>query len=498
MRRPLPLIESLPGIIRRPLSTLAGKFTAAGVAAIVCFALALHFFLVKKETDHLLEREKRAARTLAASMRFPITQVLLYEEIGLVAEGGLLDLYVTRMAGSRDMRVVYAMVFDADGVVLSHSDLTQYHKRLTDPLSLKALAAADITLSLVGDPLNGGMIDVAAPLNISSKRFGTLRLGYSLSGMAEEVRALTRKVLLLSMSAAVILVGFVVVAAGIMSKPIRRLSEALHSVRLGNLDPAPLPGRNDELGELYDSYRIMVNRLKEEESERNRTQELLIGTEKMSTIGTLAAGLAHEVNSPLTGAMHGVQALRKESLPPEKRDRYLKVVGESLENIRRAVSQLLDYSTVHATHFSDCDVGHLVRKSLELLDFQLERGRIDVVNRVPSLTVRADAHKMEQVLVNLMLNAIAAMPSGGKLYIGHIEDGPFMTLSVTDTGCGIPQENLERIFEPFFTTKGTGKGTGLGLAVCRKIVEQHGGRISVTSRPGEGTKFFVSLPYTPT
>jgi signal transduction histidine kinase len=95
------------------------------------------------------------------------------------------------------------------------------------------------------------------------------------------------------------------------------------------------------------------------------------------------------------------------------------------------------------------------------------------------------------------MNAIAAMPSGGKLEISHIHDGSSLTLVVADTGEGIAEEDLCRIFEPFFTTKGMGKGTGLGLAVCRKIVEQHGGRISVSSRPGEGAKFFISLPYSP-
>ncbi|MBI5576068.1 MAG: HAMP domain-containing protein [Deltaproteobacteria bacterium] len=494
----MPLIESVPEIIRRPFSSLAGKFTTAGVAAIFFFALALHVSLVEEEKSHLLERERRAARTLAVSMRFPITQVLLYEEIGLVAEAGLLDLYIARLAGNKDMRVTYAMVLGPDGVVLSHSDLTQFRKHPDDPLTAKALSASDITLTMVGEPLDGGLIDVAAPLSISSKRFGTLRIGYSLAGMADEVNALSRKILFISLSAAFVLVFAVFAAARIMTRPIRRLSDALDSVRLGNLDPAPLPGRNDELGKLYDSYRIMVNRLREEEVERKRTQELLTGTEKMATIGTLAAGLAHEVNSPLTGAMHGVQALKKESLPPHKREQYLTVVGESLESIHRAVSQLLDYSTVHATHYSECNLRVLVGKTLELLDFQLDKGRIEVANRVPSVTVRADAHKIEQVMVNLVLNAVAAMPSGGKLDIGHMNDGQFHTLVVADTGCGIPEENHERIFEPFFTTKVAGKGTGLGLAVCKKIVEQHGGRMRVTSRPGDGTTFFISLPCSPT
>jgi signal transduction histidine kinase len=192
--------------------------------------------------------------------------------------------------------------------------------------------------------------------------------------------------------------------------------------------------------------------------------------------------------------MHSVGALAKESLLPQKRDQYLKVAGESLDRIRRAVSQLLDYSTVHATNFSGCDLSRIVGSVLELLDYQIERNGIEIENRLPPLAIRGDAHKLEQVIVNIVMNAIAAMPSGGRLDFIHAEDGAFLTLIIADTGEGIPEENLDRIFEPFFTTKRDGKGTGLGLAVCKKIVEQHNGKISVSSRPGGGAKFFISLP----
>ncbi len=468
---------------------------AGGAAAVFVVALALHTLIVDEEKRHILERKEQAARVLGTSLRLPFTQILLYEDTGLVAEAGLLDLYISRMVGNEEMRLAYAMVLDPEGVVLSHSDLTQFHKRLDDPLSRRALAATDLVLSYAGDPFQGGVIDVAAPLNVSSKRFGTLRLGYSLSGLAEEVRDLKRKVLLLTIPAAALMAFFVFVAARVMARPIRRLVHALNSVHLGRLEFMPLKERSDEIGDLQDSYRFMVDRLRQEETERVKTRELLASTEKMATIGTLAAGIAHEINSPLTGAMHSIQALRKESLPPRKRDQYLQVVGESLDRIRRAVSQLLDYSTVHAANFSECDLSFLVGKTLELLDYQIGRSGITVENRLPSLFIRADAHKLEQVLVNLVLNAIAAMPSGGRLEIRHIEDGAFLTLAIADTGEGIQEENLERIFEPFFTTKGIGKGTGLGLAVCRKIVEQHGGRISVASRAEEGATFFVTLPH---
>lgn len=497
MRNPLSYLESFLQGVRRPFSTLAGKFATAGVLVIVLLSFGLDLFLVNAEKQHMLEREEEAARMIATSLRLPFTQILLYEETGLMSERGLLDLYTSRMTDRKNFPISYAMVLDPEGQILSHSNLTLYHKHLDDPLSKKAVAATDMVLAYVGNPFQGGILDVSVPLNVSSKRFGTLRFGYSLSGLAGDILDLKRKILVLTISVSVLMILLTVVSARFLARPIRRLVHALNSVQFGRLEPMPLPERNDEIGDLQNSYRIMVNRLREEEIERKKTQELLGNTEKMATIGTLAAGIAHEVNSPLTGAMHSVHALRKESLSPQKRDQYLQVVKESLERIRRAVSQLLDYSTVHAAHFSECDLSQLAGKTLELLAYRLEESGIRVENRLPPLTLRADVHKLEQVLVNLVLNAIAAMPSGGRLDISHIEGGSSLTLVVADTGEGIPEENLGRIFEPFFTTKGTGRGTGLGLAVCRKIVEQHGGRISVSSRPGEGSRFFVTLPHSP-
>jgi signal transduction histidine kinase len=468
---------------------------AAGAVAILLVAIALHYFLVGSEKRHLLEKEEQTAKTLATSMKLPFTQILLYEEAGIVSEAGLLDLYISRMVGSVDLHIVYAMVFDPEGRILSHSDLTLFNRKPDDPLSRKALSADGIVLSRIGDPFDGGVIDVATPLNVSSKRFGTLRFGYSLAGLADRLLQLKRKTLALTVSAAAGMILLVFAASMVMTRPIRRLVGALDSVRLGKLEPIPLPERHDELGDLQNSYRMMVNRLAQEKTERERTRELLARTEKMATVGTLAAGIAHEINSPLTGSMHSVHALASGTLPAEKRDRYLKVLGEGLERIRRAVSQLLDYSTVHVTNIVDCDLSVLVTKTVGFLEYQISRNRIEVENRLPPLVVRADAHKVEQVLVNLVLNAVAAMPRGGRLAFRHFGEGPFLTLVVSDTGEGIPEGNLEKIFEPFFTTKGDGKGTGLGLAVCRKIIEQHGGKISVSSRPGEGTEFHVSLPF---
>jgi signal transduction histidine kinase len=433
-RNQLPYFDAFIGKIRRAAFSLAGKLMAAGILAVVVISFTMNYLFVEMEKRHLLESEAAAASIIATSMKLPFTQILLYKESGVVDKAGLLDLYISRMVVTKDLHIVYAMILGRDGRVLSHSDPSQFHRQMDDPLSRKALDSRGLVLTYVGDPFRGGIIDVATPLDIFSRRFGTLRLGYAPSGLADSVRSLERKVLILTVSAAALMILFVIIAARIMARPIRRLMDALNAVHLGKLEPVPLPARRDELGDLQASYKIMVDRLRQQETDREKTQELMASTEKMASIGTLAAGIAHEINSPLTGAMHSVQALNRESLVPQKRDQYLRVVQDSLERIRRAVSQLLDYSTVHATNFSDCDLSRLVGKTLELLDYQIGKNRITAVNHLPQLPIRGDAHKLEQVLVNLVLNAIAAMPNGGRLEFRHAVEGQFLVLEVTDTG----------------------------------------------------------------
>ncbi|MGE5752890.1 MAG: hypothetical protein ACM319_04530, partial [Deltaproteobacteria bacterium] len=193
---------------------------AVGIIAIVGGAFALNYFLVGMEKRHLLEGEEGTARMIATSMKLPFTQILLYDETGVAPRAGFLDLYVSRMVVSKDLHVVYAMVLDRNGGILSHSDPAQYRPSIDDPLSRKALTASGLVLTYVGDPFAGGVIDVATPLEIFSRRFGTLRLGYSPSGLAENVRLLERKVLVLSICAAALLILFVFVTARVMARPI--------------------------------------------------------------------------------------------------------------------------------------------------------------------------------------------------------------------------------------------------------------------------------------
>ena len=275
----------------------------------------------------------------------------------------------------------------------------------------------------------------------------------------------------------------------------RTYLETIEDLRKGTTDAAYLGGATYAIARHRFGARALV---KPRNAEGGTTYRCFIIVRKDSPVRTIqdlrGKSVAFGARRATTGSLIPSYMLFGSGVTP----RHLKVVKNlhNHEEVAKAVLKGL-YDAGAVKDVVDCDLSRLVAKTLEFLEYRITGSRIAVENRLPPLTIPVDAHKMEQVLVNLVMNAIMAMPAGGRLVFRHIVDGPFLTLIVSDTGEGIPEENLEKIFDPFFTTKRNGEGTGLGLAVCRKIIEQHGGKISVSSRPGEGTEFHIVLPLAP-
>jgi PAS domain S-box-containing protein len=235
----------------------------------------------------------------------------------------------------------------------------------------------------------------------------------------------------------------------------------------------------------------------EDITEKTRLEEQLMQTEKLSSIGLLAAGVAHEINTPLTGISSYTQILLKEDATDgERRREILKKIEKQTVRASEIVGGLLSFSRLGGNEFTTVDVNRIIHDSLSLLDHQFDRSRVrvarDLYDNLPP--VYGNTGKLQQVFVNLFLNARDAMPSGGELGIQTGMDDSMGVVDISDTGGGIPRENLKRIFDPFFTTKGIGKGTGLGLAVSYGIIQEHGGGIFVESDAGNGTRFTLKLP----
>jgi signal transduction histidine kinase len=219
-------------------------------------------------------------------------------------------------------------------------------------------------------------------------------------------------------------------------------------------------------------------------------------TEKMVAVGLLAAGVAHEVNTPLTGISSYTQLLRAQMDPKDARIEWLDKIEKQTFRGAKIVSNLLNFARAGGSDDASLDVSKVVADVLSLVEHQLERARVRVVRDLaPGLpAVRGSENRIQQVLFNLILNARDAMPSGGWLTVKAYLDGREVVVEVNDTGAGIKEADLPRIFDPFFTTKDVGQGTGLGLAVSYGIVQEHGGTIRASSAQGQGSRFEVRLP----
>jgi two-component system, NtrC family, sensor kinase len=225
-------------------------------------------------------------------------------------------------------------------------------------------------------------------------------------------------------------------------------------------------------------------------------EKRLVQADKLSSIGLLAAGVAHEVNTPLAVISTYAQMLAKQISGDEQKSKLLEKIAKQTFRASEIVNSLLNFSRTSPTEFVDVDLNRVIRETLNLIEHQLQKVAVEVkLNLDASLTaVKGNAGKLQQVFLNLFLNARDAMQAGGVLAVRTWSGEGVARIDVADSGEGIPQENLDRIYDPFFTTKGARKGTGLGLSVTYGIVREHGGSIEVESQHGMGTRFHVELP----
>ncbi|MCK9363562.1 MAG: cache domain-containing protein [Syntrophales bacterium] len=288
------------------------------------------------------------------------------------------------------------------------------------------------------------------------------------------------------------------------TQPVNRLIKASQEVSEGNLNPEIGPISSDEIGVLQTTFRDMVLSLKDRDRRRNAESEnRLLQSEKQASVGRLAAGVAHEINNPLTGVLtYTHMLLRRKDLGDDIRS-DLEVIVQSTERVRKIVKGLLDFSRQTKLDREPTDVNRLVRATVSMMENQaLVKGvSINFNNGEALPQVTLDRSQIQSVLLNMILNALDATEPGDSININTATDLSAseprqmgVEITIADNGCGIPPENLDKLFDPFFTTKEVGQGTGLGLSVSLGIVHEHGGAIRVQSKPGKGTRFFIWLP----
>jgi signal transduction histidine kinase len=305
---------------------------------------------------------------------------------------------------------------------------------------------------------------------------------------------------------AVTVVSGVLLGTAYITRPLATMLDGVAHVRDGDFKSRVPLARHDEIGALVDEFNAMVaalgdarQRIEHETEARIRLERGLQGIDKMVTIGQLSAGLAHEIGSPLQVLSGRAAALLARSADPETR-RQAEILVEQTARITRIVEQLLSFGRRRPAVIAACDLARPVKAVLELLDGEARRRGVTLALHLEPgrHVIDADEDQLQQIVLNLVRNALAATPSGGRITV-RVESAPAsdaaprqVRLIVRDTGPGIPPELQGRLFEPFFTTRAAEGGTGLGLAVVRAIVTEHGGTIAATS--GDGAEFTVSFP----
>lgn len=236
--------------------------------------------------------------------------------------------------------------------------------------------------------------------------------------------------------------------------------------------------------------------MSEDITRKKELESNIISSEKLAAVGQLAAGIAHEVNNPLGGILNCLYNFKNKKLTEERKAEYIDFMEDGIRRVQNIIRQLLDFSQQHTPELKLLDVNAMIEGIIPLFVHSVKGRDISLTTQLgPNLPpIMADKHQIEQIVVNLILNAVQALTGGGVIEVKTCVDGSWFCLSVADNGCGISKDNLNRVFDPFFTTKGVGKGTGLGLSVSRGIIERHKGRIEVDSQPGKGSTFKVYLP----
>ena len=255
---------------------------------------------------------------------------------------------------------------------------------------------------------------------------------------------------------------------------------------------------NVSITPLEDKHGAKLGRLvlMDDITERVQLEQQLMQTEKLTSLGLLAAGVAHEVNTPLAVISNYIQMLARQLPGDDSRQKIIEKIVKQTFRASEIVNNLLNFSRTGAAEFSAVNLNEVIEETLTLVAHPFRAGQVTVLKTLedPLPAVNGSGNRLQQVFLNLFLNARDAMPSGGMLEVRTSSQNGSVEVEVTDTGVGIPGENLRRIFDPFFTTKATGRGTGLGLSVSYGIVQEHKGRIDVRSTPGKGTSFRLEFP----
>lgn len=433
---------------------------------------------------------------LAQTVSALIINELIYEKLGLVEEGGLIDNYVRELYQREELELLYVAVLDNSFQVISHSDFGEFGKFYDDPFLKKTLDSAEVIVRKdisAASPYDA--MKFAVPLSIEGKRWGALTFSLSLKNVEQEARKILFQIFSLTLLALVLLFILIYFLSQRFIRPIIDISQAMTEVDVGMLEKTiPVKG-NDELSQLTESYNDMVRRIRHANEEMKIAHEKLLQSEKLATLGVLSSSVAHRINNPLGGLFNCVRMLQRRGDEADFRENYLTLIEEGLTSIEETVGQLLWTAGKRDGEEKNSAVSSILSSVVAFLEYRMRKQDISYIETIaPSLEIPVAPHDLEEILLNTMINAIQAMESGGTLKVAAERVHGDVIIQIEDTGTGISESQIEKVFDLFYSTKKAGEGTGLGMWMTYELVAKYNGKIELKSKEDVGTTVSITIP----
>jgi two-component system, NtrC family, sensor kinase len=467
----------------------------------VGIVMTLGGYYILRQREAILETAMRnELRAHAATLKIAL------EDAYRSGRTGDVQRLINRL--SEDPKVYSVTLFDETGLsVMSSNPLAADEVR--NPPQAQQVIATSQTAEIDS---NEGLVSLIVPIRIGESRRGAFEITQPRSFIRSDFARARRDIafVTLALFAAIVLVVLAVMRRSLL-KPINELLGGAAAIGHGDLKYRVLvPEGEGELAQLAREFNRMADNLEEQMRAASREAEGRLALERelrhkerLASVGRLAAGIAHEMGAPLNVIKGRVEILQQRpGLPQEKRDRNLDIINAQADGIARIVRQLLTLARPFNQRREVIDLAQLISGVRELIEPEAAKAeiRIEVASDEQGALIDGDWDLLHQVLLNICLNGLQAMEEGGKLRIELLNeesirnDCRFVALRISDTGPGISPANLNHIFDPFFTTKDVGQGSGLGLAVSHRIIEEHSGWIEVANQQTGGAVFTVYLP----
>lgn len=459
----------------------------------------LTLFHIQREKDHLIATTRESAELILTTVEKSI-----FTSMSLGNSG---DVQSILEHVGRNPHLSGLRIFHPDGTILKSSYPFEVGRQINaDDLSLFVNNQKSGVFRIGDEPVLGMVKPIRTDRRCfvchggGEKVIGVLNINYSLNDMVKQIGETSRfffgstiiVVLLLSAGISFLLIRFV-------KRPIKKMAEKMALVEEGDLSVRMNSKYNDEIGVLMHNFNSMVVNLAKAKSELEQFHyQQMARADRLASVGEMATGIAHEIKNPLAGISGAITVIADDFAEDDPKREIVREVLEQIKRLDKTVNDLLYFGRPGIPEFTLVDINELVKTTLFFTSQHPESKNIHRIKELtkPLPAVCADEKQVQQVLFNVILNAIQAMPGGGTLRIETDQiwhnGTQFVQVLVIDSGKGISKDELEEIFVPFHTTKT--QGTGLGLPICRQLMAQNDGSIAVTSKVGEGTTVTIELP----